>query len=314
MKKNSPLIELHLHLEGSVYPFQLIKLCDKYGVLPDLSVYYHKNFNNFLSNFGKIVSLLREKEDFAQILKMHLKNLERQGVVYAEIRISPSVWQYFGVDKFEVVDFLINQSINTSVKHYFIIDCVRQWDKSFICSDFELALKHKDKIRGISIGGDELEKPIKEFTFLFDECKKAKLNFIPHCGEISNWQEVLNAVKMGVRRIGHGIKSVEDKNLLKILKEENVHLEICPTSNYKTFAISNSEIHPLTELYKSGVSFSISTDDPGLFLTTLKKELYIATKMVGKEGQELVFKSALESLKHSLLTDKEKEYFLRRYF
>lgn len=276
-------------------------------------MYRHSNFESFLKHFGDAVSLLKDKEDLAFILQNHLKRLKRWGVVYAEIRVSPSVWERFGLKAEESAEFLFSMNFDQIIKHNFIVDAVRQWDKKLIERDFNIALRHKDKVKAFGIGGNEIPAPIENFKFLFDECAKNGIVFIPHCGEVSSANEVLKAIEYGAKRIGHGIKSFRSKTVMRKLKENDVHLEICPTSNFATGAVETKSSHPLKILYENGVKFSVSTDDPGLFLTTIKKELFFAEKMLENQNEALL-KIQKDALKASLLTPKEKEFILTKYY
>ncbi|MCX7829692.1 MAG: hypothetical protein N2445_01330 [Acidobacteria bacterium] len=306
------LIELHLHLEGSIYPSDALFLCRKNNIKFNKGTFRHSNFEDFLKHFGEAVSLLKDKEDLAFILQNHLKRLNKWGVVYAEIRISPSVWEFCGLNPEKTADLLFSLNFNDLMVN-FIVESVRHWDKKLLERDFDLALKHKDKVKAFGIGGNEMVAPIENFKFLFEECSKKGITFIPHCGEVSDSNEVLKAVDFGAKRIGHGIKSIESKNVIEKLKDSKVHLEICPTSNYMTGAIEYGEPHPLKHFYEKGVNFSVSTDDPGLFLTTLKKELFLAQQFLSNKNGALI-KMQKEALKASLLNKKEKERLMNNYY
>lgn len=313
MAQHIALVELHLHLEGSIYPSDAIILAKKHKTVFNFEAYHHLGFENFLKHFGSVVSLLKDEEDFALVLYNHLKRMKRWGVVYAEIRISPSVWEHYGLDVEKIARFIFSLNYQNFLKYNFIIEAVRHWDGKLLERDFNLALKYKDKVRAFGIGGNENIAPIKNFKFLFEECKKNGLKFIPHSGENSSAGEVIDAIELGAKRIGHGIRSSESIRAIKKIIERNVHLEICPTSNYATLAVEKNKIHPLNIFCEEGVSFSISTDDPGLFLTTMKKEMYI-TKKILKKGDEFIFKIQKEALKSSLLNKKEKDFFYTRFF
>jgi adenosine deaminase len=299
------LIELHLHLEGAVYPSDALRFSglgyDEIGPL-----YRHKDFSDFLSHFGRIASFLKSREDFARLLENHLKRLKTGGCVYAEFRLSPSVWDYFGLDAEETLGYILGLRFPWAPEYRFIVEAVRQWDTALIERDLKLALMHKDKVRGFGLGGDEIKAPVENFSALSEECAKNGIALIPHAGEVGSSEQVWKAVRLGAKRIGHGIRSADDKELCGILKEENIHLEICPTSNYKTGAVKEGAIHPLSVLHERRVPFSISTDDPGIFLTTLRKELHAASKAASLGRKELAALQ-MEALRASLLAPAEKE-------
>ncbi|MFB3851085.1 MAG: hypothetical protein ACE14Q_04060 [Acidobacteriota bacterium] len=311
--KPSALIELHLHLEGSIYPSDAIYLCQKDKIPFNNNMYRHSNFEIFLKHFGDAVSLLKDKEDLVFILQNHLKRLKRWGVVYAEIRVSPSVWERFGLNAEESAKYLFSSNLDPIIKHNFIVESVRHWDKESIERDFNIAIKYKNKVKAFGIGGNEILAPIEDFKFLFEECSQNGIVFIPHCGEVSSADEVLKAIEYGAKRIGHGIKSSQSEIVMNKLKENDVHLEICPTSNLLTGAVKRNSPHPLKTFYDYSVKISVSTDDPGLFLTTMKKELFFAEKMLENQSEALL-KIQKDALKASLLTPKEKEFILTKYY
>lgn len=307
------LVELHLHLEGTIYPKEALYLSQKNKIPFSENIFSHNSFEDFLRHFGKAVSLLKEKEDFALILNNHLKRLKKWGVIYAEIRISPSVWEYFGLNSEEIAKFIFSLNFDNCPKFNFIIESVRHWETKFLEKDFLMAVKNREKVKGFGLGGNEILAPIENFKFLFTECKKNRIEFIPHCGEVTSADEVLKAVDFGAKRIGHGVKSVESGSVIKRVREENVHLEICPTSNYALGVIKQNSEHPLKEFYRRGIKFSISTDDPALFKTTLKKELFLTEKTLNFE-KDCIFKIQKDAIHASLMNSSEKEEMLRKHF
>ncbi len=192
------------------------------------------------------------------------------------------------------------------IEHCFIVESVRHWEKDLAERDLALALGMKGRIRGFGIGGDEAAAPVSGFSWAAEECRKNGIAFIPHAGEVCGTGEVAAAVDMGARRIGHGIRAVDDPDLCARLAREHVHLEVCPTSNLRTGAVKKGEIHPLRALWERGVPFSVSTDDPGLFLTTLEDEMDLASS-IGGFGEAGIAAVTGEALNGALLGRAEKD-------
>ena len=303
MKKN-PLIELHLHLEGSVYPSDAAMISGlRESELEPL--FRHEDFDDFLKHFGSIVSLLKSGDDLAWLLGRHLERLRGQGCLYAELRVSPSVWERFGIEPRTAMKKLLGIEV-PGIKHCFIVEAVRHWNRELAERDLDIALETRGKVRGFGIGGDEAAAPVSGFRWAADECRKGGISFIPHAGEVCGAGEVAAALEIGARRIGHGIRSADDPGLCRTLAREAIHLEVCPTSNFRTGAVRAGEIHPLSILWERNVPFSVSTDDPGLFLTTLEDEMALAASIAGfgEAGAAAVTKEALNG---SLLDESEKE-------
>lgn len=275
--------------------------------------YKHDGFSDFLRHFGQIVSLFRGPDDIVCVLERHLRRLKSQGCVYAEFRVSPSVWEHFGMEPEGALDRLVNARIPGSIPYNLIVEAVRHWDRTLAERDLGLAIRHRGKVRGFGLGGDEIAAPAENFSWLAGECRSSGLTFIPHAGEVAGPGEVLKAVEMGVKRIGHGIGAAADAVLCERLMKENIHLEVCPTSNYITGAVRRGEEHPLKRLWERGVPFSVSTDDPGLFLTTLRREVRLASSIAGVgEGFTAILQE--NALHASLLDEREKENLRTAFF
>jgi adenosine deaminase len=151
-----------------------------------------------------------------------------------------------------------------------------------------LAVKHRDAgVVAFGIGGDELRGPAEGFYGVFDYARQNGLAVIPHAGETAGPESVWAAIKGGAKRIGHGIRAAEDAELVAYLREYDVPLEICITSNVCTGAVSSLESHPVRRLFDAGVPITLNTDDPGMFGTTLSDEYALAARQFGFSEKEL---------------------------
>ncbi len=278
-------IELHLHLEGAVTVGDALLLASKNKIagIDDEKVrnlFVHGCLDEFLRHFGAVVGFLRSADDVVWLLNRLLKRLSRQRVAYAEIRVSPSVWERHGIDPEESLRALCSARLGAFTSHQFIVDGVRQWDKGLLERDLRLALGYRKRgVSGIGLGGDEKAAPAKLFSWLSDACEAERLPLLVHAGEASGPEEVADAIDiLRAKRIGHGVAAAADPALMARLAGQNVHLEICPSSNYATGAVPAGKPHPIGALVKNGVPCSISTDDPGLFSTSLAAEERLARR------------------------------------
>lgn len=309
-----PKVELHLHLEGCISPAEARMLAERNpagrGIGPsDLAACYrHGSLRDFLIHFGRLVDLLADPSDLGWLFKKVQGRLRRQGVVYAELRVSPSVWERHGLPAEETLDALLDAARTGVPRCSFIIDGVRQWDRRSLIRDFELALGCRRRgVVAFGLGGDEAAAPSSLFKELAHEARKHRFPIIPHAGEGLGADEVASALDVfDPPRIGHGIRAAESPALVAELARRGTHLEVCPTSNRRTGVVPRGKRHPLAQLWAGGVSLSLGTDDPALFHTTLSRELQWARRRLGWGPRELARSQELAA-RASLLPPAERE-------
>lgn len=312
-----PKVELHVHLEGAIGPSEARRLADKNGLpvgFPPLgSLFVHTSLLDFLAHFGDATKLLRSPGDLAWLLDRTLAKLRRQGVLYAEIRVSPAVWERRGIDPAPAMDAILSRMGRGPVAFRLIVDAVRQWGSATLERDLNLCLRFRGRgVVALGLGGDEVSAPALGFRSLAAECRAKGLPVVPHAGEALGPEEVLAALEVfGPARIGHGIRASEDSSALDRIARTGVHLEICPTSNRVTGAVPRGLAHAYRSLLEAGVSLSVSTDDPGLFGTTLCRELRWASRIAGQDLPEVARMQA-GAARASFLSPGERHALLAR--
>jgi adenosine deaminase len=137
------------------------------------------------------------------------------------------------------------------------------------------------------IGGDERRGPAEQFRDAYRYARDAGLRLTAHAGETDGPESVRAALEIGAERIGHGIGAAGDPDLLRRLRDENIPLEVCITSNIRTGAVASIGEHPLRKLLDAGVPVTLNTDDPGIFETTLTAEFEVAHTALGVSREEL---------------------------
>jgi adenosine deaminase len=137
------------------------------------------------------------------------------------------------------------------------------------------------------IGGDEVRGPASELREAYRYAKDAGLRLTAHAGETDGPESIRAALEIGAERIGHGIRAVDDPDLMRRLREEQIPLEVCITSNVKTGAVTSLETHPVRRLFDAGVPITLNTDDPGVFETDLAREFALARDVFGFSEAEL---------------------------
>jgi aminodeoxyfutalosine deaminase len=283
-----PKAELHLHLEGSVAVDTLAELDPSTSRAELEKIYQYENFDAFLKAFGAVGVRLRRPEDYGLITRRLLESLERQNVRYAEITIAVGVvlWkqQEFG----PVFDAIADAAKGSSVEVRWIFDAVRQFGPDPAMRVAELAAERVDRgVVAIGIGGSEERGPAFWFSDVYSFARRAGLHLTAHAGEGVPPASVWAALRLGAERIGHGIAAIDDPKLIATLRETQVPLEICITSNLVTGVVKRLEDHPVRRLYDAGVPIILNTDDPAMFNCSLDGEFRLAARHFGFSEEEL---------------------------
>ena len=284
--------ELHLHLEGSIEAETLLAIdpsLSREEIEAKLSC---RTFDEFLQNYVWVIKLLRTPEHYALATRHLLERLEAQKVTYAEITLSAGVVLWKEQDLAAVYDAVWKESQRSPVKTFWIIDAVRQWGAEAAKPVVEFAVSRRaDGTVAFGIGGDEARGPAEWFRDVFAYARDGGLRLTCHGGETTGPESVWAALEIGAERIGHGVAAANDPALLAKLRERNIPLEICITSNVCTGVVASVEEHPVRKIYDAGVPIILNTDDPAFFRTTLAHEYEIAERVFGLPVEELAANS-----------------------
>jgi adenosine deaminase len=288
-----------LHLEGAIRPATVIALASENGIdFPHKDVerleraLRFDDFLGFLSMFQLVNRCLAKPADFERIARELVEDLGAQNVVYAELRYAPMHPMVRGMSFDDVtaavIEGLSQGTAETGLKTALICGLTRQWD--FCLETARDAIHWAGRgVDGIDIGGDEAGYPASAFVELYGEAVASGLQITAHAGEAAGPQSVYDAVTLlGVKRVGHGIRSIEDPALVELLREEGVTLEVCPTSNVKTGIVPDYAHHPLRRLYDAGVRVTLNSDDPAMFQAYIEHEYEIAAAVFGFTQAELL--------------------------
>ncbi len=250
------------------------------------------SFEEFLRGYIWMVKKLEKPEHYALATRHLLEKLAAEGVTYAEITLSAGVVLWKQQDLSAVYEAVWRETQRSPVKAFWILDAIRQFGAEHGMEVAKFAVTRRDEgVVAYGIGGDEVRGPAEWFRDVFAFARDGGLRLVCHAGETAGPESVRAALDIGAERIGHGIAAAQDPALMARLRESNVPLEVCISSNVCTGAVPSLEAHPVRQLYDAGVPITIHTDDPAFFHTSLAREYEIAERVFGLPAEELAANS-----------------------
>jgi aminodeoxyfutalosine deaminase len=282
------LQELHLHLEGAIQP-ETLREIDPTLTLEEIArETSYNDFAGFIRSFVWVNRKLRSPGDYAIAAKRLFEYLETQRVSYAEVTLSAGVVLWKKQDLGAVFDAVAREAGRSRVGVRWILDATRQWGADAARPVFDFAAERMSEgVAAIGLGGIEAEGPAHWYRDLYAQARDRGLRLTCHAGETTGPQSVWDALEIGSERIGHGIRAIEDPRLLEHLRERQIPLEVCITSNVRTGAVSSLKEHPVKRLFDAGVPVILNTDDPALFECSLRGEYELAAREFGFTAEEL---------------------------
>lgn len=320
-----PKAILHLHLDGSLRPETVYKWLKEQGqdvtleqVKRDLMVDKDcRDLNEYLQKFDLPLQVLQTEDHIEQATYELFEDLSKQNVIYAEVRFAPSLHTQKGLEYDQIVEAAI-RGMNKAKEEFgidgnLILCCMRGNDnKENNLKTVRVAEKYLNKgVCALDLAGAEDKYPLIDYIDLFDIIKEKNIPFTIHAGENGSHKEIDLAIKIGTKRIGHGIHAYENEDTIKLLKEKNILLEICPTSNVQTNSVDNYENHPIYNFYESGLNVCINTDNKTVSNISLTDE-YIKLHNIFNFNTHDFKIMNVNAIKSSFLTDKEKEKLINK--
>lgn len=310
MNYNSiPKIELHVHLDGSVRPMTLSKLANipleevkKVSVAPNKC----NDLNDYLTKFDLAIEVMQTYDNIKLIATELAEDLKKDNVVYAEIRFAPLKHLKGNLTLNEVVEAAIEGLQKVDIKTKLLLSMMRNDSIELNKKVIDLAKRYLGPVAGVDLAGAEALYPTEDFKELFDYAKSLSVPFTIHAGEADGVNSINAALNFGTKRIGHGVRSIEDKETLKRIKDENILLEICPTSNIQTNIFNSYLDHPFYSLYKNGVKVSINTDNRTVSNVSLTEEYKKLSEVFNLTNADFL-KINKDIIDYTFTTDLEKE-------
>jgi adenosine deaminase len=298
--KSIPKVELHRHMEGSLRLSTMLEIAKKFNLdLPFGNIEKFQSlvqidagepctFQNFLSKFSTLRYFYQSPEVIKQITRETIIDAAEDNIKYFELRFTPAaLTRIKDFPLGEAMDWIIETAEETSKEFGIKTKLIASMNRHESVRDAEaviqLAIDRKDDgIVAVDLAGDEANFPGNQFIGVFEEARQAEMHITIHGGEWAGPENIALAInKLHAKRIGHGVRIFEDKSIVDLVMEKNIHFEVCPTSNYQSGIFSDIADHSLGKMQTTGINYSINTDDPSISQIVLTDEYLLANEVFG---------------------------------
>jgi adenosine deaminase len=289
-----PKAHLHIHLEGAMRAATLAELADKYAI-PVPPTRGYGTFSAFVGQYRAACEVLRTPDDLVRVVREVVEDAAQAGAVWVEPQYLPTTHlARLGAEDY-TTDLVLDAGKQAAADFGVGFGLMMTADRTADPAKAEgLARIAADRagagIVSFGLANDEDGWPPEPFVRAYDIARAAGLLSTPHAGELAGPDSVLGALDaLGANRIGHGVRSVEDPELLRRLADEAICLDVCPTSNVMLSVVPGLDAHPLPALLAAGVRCSLNADDPLLFGPGLLEEYVVARTELGLDDDQLAF-------------------------
>lgn len=313
-----PKVELHVHHQGSIRPTTLLQLAQRNRIqlpasnLAELQTWYQfRDFTHFLTIYDLICTCLQTPADIELAAREFLQGQAEQNIVYSELTYTPTRRLNFAEQLAALNQAKLWGEAQLGISMNYIIDIPREVEPHVGALIAQWAINGmNDGVVALGIGGLEIGHPASRYRKAFAMAHEAGLACIPHAGEAVGPASIWDALETTRPvRIGHGVRCLEDPELVEILRQRQIPLEVCPTSNICLKIYDQMANHALPHLIAAGLIVTLNSDDPPMFNTTLTHE-YIYTAEVfgfGRETVEQLMFNAIHATRLSAVQQRELE-------
>ena len=273
-----PKVLLHEHLDGGLRPATLIELARARGLaLPAdepaalaqwFRVRAHAgSLTGYLEGFGLTIAAMASVDALERVAYEAAEDALADGCVLAELRCAPNLWEVHGLSGENAIEALLAGLRRSALPSGLIVCAIRDHASTETERLAQLALRYRDQgVVGFDLAGPEAGHPPGDHAAAFAFLREAGLPITCHAGEADAAERVIEAARLGARRIGHGVRladalgGVEGEALLNEVRARKLHLEVCVTSNVHTGAAASRAVHPIRRLWDAGIELSFHTD------------------------------------------------------
>ncbi len=285
-----PKVELHRHLEGSLRLTTMMEIARQHGVtipvtalnlsgLVQVQDQDPMTFTNFLEKFKTLRLFYKSPDVIHRVTREAVEDAANDNIRYLELRFTPvALSRAEGFPLNDVMDWVLVSAQEAARKNNIkvgLIASVNRHESSELAEQVAwlAAERIKDGLVGIDLAGNEAEFASDPFHGIFREAKQAGLHVTIHAGEWGPAENIRDAIEnLGAKRIGHGVRVLEDENIVALAKERGIPFEVCVTSNYQSGVVSTLAEHQLPRMMDAGLNVTVNTDDPSVSRITLSHE------------------------------------------
>jgi adenosine deaminase len=323
-----PKAELHLHLDGALRPRTVLELGKEGGVaLPTSDIEKLKDFLEatdrtaslveYIEYFQLPIAVLQSVPALERATYELCEDLSKDNVRYAEIRYGPWLHTQQGLSLTDVIRAVLSGWASGrkafGLEGGIIVTALRDMPPAQNLSLAQVAGRFvSDGVIGFDLAGDEAGHPPVLHEDAFRMARSLGLNLTIHAGEAAGPESVRQAISMGAKRLGHGVRAQEDAEVLATIRERGIQLDMAPTSNAQTKAVQRLADHPLRRFYEAGIKVTISTDSPTVSSVNMTHEFEVAVRVLGC-SREQVWAMNLQALEGGF-ADEVTRARLRREF
>ena len=317
-------MELHRHLEGSLRLQTMLDVAHAHGITVPASILRLSNmvqvqdedpltFQNFLAKFNTLRLFYRSPDVIHRVTREAVEDAARDNVRYMELRFTPVALSR--AERFplhDVMDWVCSSAMEAAKEFDIqvrLIASVNRHESPELAEQVAwLAAAHiEDGIVGMDLAGNEAEFSARPFASIFAEAKQAGLHLTIHAGEWAGPENVREAVEqVGAERIGHGVRVLEDEDVVALTRERGTTFEVCVTSNYQSGVVPALGNHPLPRMLQADLNVTLNTDDPSVSRIDLTHEYKLVHEDLGLP-MNVLKRSVLSAAKASFLPDDERK-------
>lgn len=272
-----PKAELHLHIEGTLEPELMMALAERNGIelayasVEDIrQAYDFEDLQSFLDIYYAGAAVLVQEQDFYDLTWAYLKRAAADNVRHVEIFFDPQTHTDRGISFDTVVNgishALQDGEARLGISYRLILCILRHLSADAATQTLESALAHKEKIHAVGLDSSEVGHPPSKFADVFARARDEGFLTVAHAGEEGPPDYIWQALDLlKVKRIDHGVRCLEDTDLVRRLVDEKVPLTVCPLSNVKLRVFDTLDGHNLKQLLEAGLCVTVNSDDPAYF-------------------------------------------------